>query len=96
MRSIWIVLGRDAKFGETHAVEHLYVFESSFDAYAFVNYARQADQLPDIASTVQWVVQEHPINTDTRAPLDAFYDVYRIRDVIEQAEESKNEESKDD
>ena len=91
MKSIWIVIGRDCEFGVAHHVEHLYVFESSFDAYAFVNMAKQCDHLPGIASTVVWQVQEHPISTDTRAPLGAFNDVYRIRDVIDQAEESKDE-----
>ena len=96
MKSTWIVIGRDCEFGVAHHLEHLYVFESSFDAYAFVNFAKQLDHLPGIASTVAWHVQEHPINTNTRAPLGSFNDFYRIRDVIDQAKSAETEESNDD
>ena len=91
MKSIWIVLGRDSEFGKSHVIEHLYVFESSFDAYKFVNSTRGYDHLPEIARTVSWEVQEHPINENKIRALNEFDDVYRIRDVIEQAEESKHE-----
>ena len=91
MKSIWIVLGRDSEFGKSHNAEHLYVFESSFDAYKFVNSAKGYDHLPEIARTVSWEVAEHPINENKVGPLNDFNDIYRIKDVIDQAEESDDE-----
>jgi hypothetical protein len=91
MKSIWIVLGRDSEFGKSHVVEHLYVFESSFDAYAFVHRTRDYDHLPEIARTISWEVQEHPINENKVQPLTDFSNIYRIADIIEQAEESKDD-----
>ena len=91
MKSIWIVLGRDSEFGKSHVVEHLYVFESSFDAYKFVNSTKGYDHLPEIAHTVVWQVAEHPINENKIGPLNEFNDIYRIRDVIEQAEGGKDD-----
>jgi len=44
-----------------------------------------------IARTVSWEVQEHPINESKVQPLTDFSNIYRIRDVIEQAEESEDE-----
>jgi len=90
MRSIWIAVGRDADF-KNHGVEHVYVFESSFDAYKFVNSTKGYYHLPEIARTVSWEVTEHPINENKIRALNEFDDVYRIRDVIEQAEESKDD-----
>ena len=91
MKSIWIVLGRDSEFGRSHVVEHLYVFESSFDAYAFVNTTKTYDHLPEVATTVKWEVQEHPICDDINRALGTFTNMYRIVDILEQAEESKDE-----
>ena len=96
MKSIFIALGRDADFGRSHATEHLYVFESSFDAYAFVNTTKSLDYLPEVATTIKWEVQEHPICENGERPLASFINMYRIADVIAQAEESKDEESKDE
>jgi hypothetical protein len=76
MRSIWIAIGRDPEFGTSTTVEHIYVFESSFDAYKFVNRIQDYDHLPAEARAVKWSVEEHPINLNKVPALNEFSAIY--------------------
>ena len=76
MRSIWIAIGRDPDFGTSTTVEHIYVFESSFDAWKFVNRIQDYDHLPEEARAVVWDVTEHPLNQSKVRPLMEFSAVF--------------------
>jgi hypothetical protein len=76
MRSIWIAVGRDPNFGVGTTVEHIYVFESSFDAHKFVNRIQDYDHLPEEARAVKWSVEEHPINLNKVPALNEFSAIY--------------------
>ena len=76
MRSIWIAVGRDPNFGAGTTIEHLFMFESSFDAYSFVNRIQDYDHLPVEARAVTWDVTEHPLNQSKVRPLMEFSAVY--------------------
>ena len=75
MRSIWIAVGRDADF-KNHGVEHVYVFESSFDAHGFVNRTKRYTHLPIEARTLDWSVTEHAINESKVRALTDFSETY--------------------
>jgi len=75
MRSIWIAVGREADFKD-HEVEHLYVFESSFDAHGFVNRTRKYAHLPIEERTLDWSVTEHAINESKIRALTDFNEIY--------------------
>jgi len=74
MRSIWIATGRDAEFGDTHTVEDMYVFESSFDAHKFIRGIKHYMDIPEKIRNQDWSVEEHPINP---SKLDAIMDFYK-------------------
>jgi hypothetical protein len=76
MRSIWIAVGRDPNFGAGTTVEHIFVFESSFDAYKFVNRIQDYDHLPAEARAVKWSVEEHPINLNKVPALNEYSAIY--------------------
>ena len=76
MRSIWIAIGRDPNFGSGTTIEHIFAFESSFDAYSFVNRIQDYDHLPAEARAVTWDVSEHPINLNKVPALNEFSAVY--------------------
>jgi hypothetical protein len=76
MRSIWIAVGRDPMFGVNTTAEHLYVFESSFDAHGFVNRTRKYAHLPIEARTLDWSVTEHVINESKIRALTDFNEIY--------------------
>ena len=76
MRSIWIAVGREPSFGVSTTIEHIYVFESSFDAYKFVNRIQDYDHLPAEARAVKWDVNEHPINPNKVPALNEFSAIY--------------------
>lgn len=76
MRSIWIAVGRDPNFGKGTTVEHIYVFESSFDAWKFVYRIKDYDHLPAEARAVTWDVSEHPINLNKVPALNEFSAIY--------------------
>jgi len=76
MRSIWIAVGRDPNFGVGTTVEHIYVFESSFDAWKFVYRIQDYDHLPAEARAVTWDVSEHPINLNKVPALNEFCAIY--------------------
>ena len=76
MRSIWIAIGRDPNFGKGTTVEHIYVFESSFDAWKFVYRIKDYDHLPAEARAVTWDVSEHPINLNKVPALNEFSAIY--------------------
>ena len=81
MRSIWIAVGRDPNFGLEEkrggtTVEHIYVFESSFDAWKFVHRIQDYDHLPAEARAVTWSVDEHPLNQSKVRPLMEFSAIY--------------------
>jgi hypothetical protein len=76
MRSIWIAIGRDPDFGAGKTGEHIYVFESSFDAWKFVNRIQDYDHLPAEARAVKWDVSEHPINLNKVPALNEFSAIY--------------------
>jgi len=76
MRSIWIAVGRDPNFGVGATIEHLFMFESSFDAYSFVNRIQDYDHLPEEARAVVWNVTEHPLNQSKVRPLMEFSAVF--------------------
>ena len=75
MRSIWIAVGREADFND-HGVEHMYVFESSFDAHGFVNRTKLYKHLPIEARTIDWSVTEHAINESKIRALTDFNETY--------------------
>ena len=75
MRSIWIAVGREPDF-KNHHVEHLYVFESSFDAHGFVNRTKLYKHLPEEARTIDWSVTEHAINDSKIRALTDFNEIY--------------------
>ena len=76
MRSIWIAVGRDPNFGVGTTIEHIFTFESSYDAYSFVNRIQDYDHLPAEARAVRWDVSEHPINLNKVPALNEFSAVY--------------------
>ena len=76
MRSIWIAVGRDPNFGAGTTVEHIFVFESSFDAWKFVYRIQDYDHLPAEARAVKWDVSEHPINLNKVPALNEFSAIY--------------------
>ena len=76
MRRIWIAVGRDPNFGVDTTVEHIFVFESSFDAYKFVNRIKFYKHLPEEARAVTWDVSEHPINPNKVTALNDFNEIY--------------------
>ena len=81
MRSIWIAVGRDPNFGLEEkrggtTVEHIFVFESSFDAWKFVYRIQDYDHLPAEARAVTWDVSEHPINLNKVPALNEFSAIY--------------------
>ena len=76
MRSIWIAVGRAPNFGAGITIEHIFTFESSFDAYSFVNRIQDYDHLPAEARAVTWDVTEHPLNQSKVRPLMEFSAVY--------------------
>jgi len=76
MRSIWIAVGRDPNFGKGTTVEHIYVFESSFDAHKFVSRIQDYDHLPAEARAVKWSVEEHPINLNKVPALNEYSAIY--------------------
>jgi hypothetical protein len=76
MRSIWIAIGRDPEFGTSTTVEHIYVFESSFDAWKFEHRIQDYDHLPAEARAVKWDVSEHPINLNKVPALNEFSAIY--------------------
>jgi hypothetical protein len=52
------------------------VFESSFDAWKFVNRIQDYDHLPAEARAVKWDVSEHPINLNKVPALNEFSAIY--------------------
>ena len=76
MRSIWIAVGRDPNFGVGTTIEHIFTFESSYDAYSFVNRIQDYDHLPAEARAVTWSVDEHPLNQSKVRPLMEFSAIY--------------------
>ena len=76
MRSIWIAVGRDPNFGVGTTVEHIYVFESSSDAWKFVHRIKDYDHLPAEARAVTWDVSEHPINLNKVPALNEYSAIY--------------------
>ena len=77
MRSIWIATGRDAEFGDTHTVEDIYVFESSFDAHEFIEATKHSSELPEKVRNQDWSVDEMPIHTNKTEALIDFYKIHR-------------------
>jgi hypothetical protein len=75
MRSIWIAIGRSDD-PEDRSVQHLYVFESSFDAHGFVNRIPRYDHLPEEARNIMWSVTEHAINESKVRALTDYCSVY--------------------
>ena len=74
MRSIWIAIGRDNAFGESHTTEDVYVFESSFDAHKFIAGIKHYKDIPAEVRNQSWSVEEHPINPNK---MEAIIDFYR-------------------
>ena len=77
MRSIWIATGRDAEFGDTHTVEDICVFESSFDAYDFIAATKHSRELPEKVRNLIWAVNEMPIHPNKTEALIDFYKINR-------------------
>ena len=77
MKSIWIVLGRDSEFGKSHVVEHLYVFESSFDAYKFIAGIKHYKDIPEAIRNQVWSVDEYPINPNKMEAIIDFYKTHK-------------------
>jgi len=74
MRSIWIAIGRDNAFGESHTTEDVYVFESSFDAHKFIAGIKHYKDIPAEVRNQSWSVEEYPINPNK---MEAIIDFYR-------------------
>jgi len=79
MRSIWIATGRDAEFGDTHTVEDIYVFESSFDAHKFIAAIKHSRELPEKVRNQDWSVDEMPINPNKTEALIDLYQNHKER-----------------
>jgi len=79
MRSIWIATGRDAEFGDTHTVEDIYVFESSFDAHKFIAAIKHSRELPEKVRNQNWSVDEMPINPNKTEALIDLYQNHKER-----------------
>ena len=74
MKSIWIAIGRDNAFGESHTTEDVYVFESSFDAHKFIAGIKHYKDIPAEVRNQSWSVEEYPINPNK---MEAIIDFYR-------------------
>lgn len=77
MRSIWIAVGRDPDFGESHTTEDLYVFESSFDAHKFIAGIKHYKDIPEAIRNQKWSVEEHPINPNKMEAIIDFYKTHK-------------------